>query len=150
MAIKTRNEIKQWFETNDYPEQQQFWDWIDSFRHVSEMVPADKVEGISEMLEQVTTIYNQTQALLAPIVGEFDSGSVKSILIPENSIYAGMYIYNDSGHDCEFSITNNGEGYWEQMVMPTAGKESQERRIFGPATILITCISGNAAYKIFR
>lgn len=37
MAVQTRNQLKQWFETGDYPTQQQFWDWLDSFVHLSEI-----------------------------------------------------------------------------------------------------------------
>lgn len=36
MAIRSRDTLKQWFETGDYPSQEQFWDWIDSFVHKNE------------------------------------------------------------------------------------------------------------------
>lgn len=47
MAIQTRDQLKQWFETGDYPTQAQFWDWLDSFVHKNEFtttsIPDDLV-----------------------------------------------------------------------------------------------------------
>lgn len=36
MAIESRATIKSWFETGDFPTQEQFWAWIDSFYHKNE------------------------------------------------------------------------------------------------------------------
>jgi hypothetical protein len=36
MAVQSRQTIKSWFETGDYPTQEQFNDWIDSFYHKNE------------------------------------------------------------------------------------------------------------------
>lgn len=38
MAVQTRDQLKQWFETGDFPTQQQFWDWLDSYVHKNEFV----------------------------------------------------------------------------------------------------------------
>lgn len=37
MSIVARDTIKQWFETGDFPTQQQFWDWLDSYVHKDEL-----------------------------------------------------------------------------------------------------------------
>jgi len=37
--------IFSWFETGDYPTQQQFWDTFSSFWHKSEKIPATAIEG---------------------------------------------------------------------------------------------------------
>ena len=50
MAIQATNTIKQWFRTGLKPTQQQFWDWLDSFRHKDDKIPAADVEGIDELL----------------------------------------------------------------------------------------------------
>lgn len=36
MAVKSRDILKTYFETGDFPTQEQFWDWLDSFVHVTE------------------------------------------------------------------------------------------------------------------
>jgi hypothetical protein len=51
MAIKNRNTLKTWFETGDYPTQQQFWDWLDSYLHLQDdKLPIDNVEGLRALL----------------------------------------------------------------------------------------------------
>jgi hypothetical protein len=50
MAVQTLNTLKNWFRTGLKPSQQQFWDWLDSFRHKNDKVPVADVEGIDELL----------------------------------------------------------------------------------------------------
>ncbi|SDE81868.1 hypothetical protein SAMN05421544_1371, partial [Riemerella columbipharyngis] len=45
-----RNTIKQWFKNGLKPTQEQFWAWIDSFWHKDEKIPANQVDGLSEIL----------------------------------------------------------------------------------------------------
>lgn len=42
--MKTKQEIKQFFENGDIPNQEQFWEWQDSYWHKDEEIPADKVD----------------------------------------------------------------------------------------------------------
>lgn len=41
--MKTKQEIKNFFENGDIPNQEQFWEWQDSYWHKDEEIPADKV-----------------------------------------------------------------------------------------------------------
>lgn len=50
MAIVNLNAIKNWFKTGLKPNQEQFWDMLDSLRHKNEKVPAADVEGIDDLL----------------------------------------------------------------------------------------------------
>jgi hypothetical protein len=50
MAVTPINTIKNWFKTGLEPTQEQFWDWLDSFRHKSEKVPVADIEGIDQLL----------------------------------------------------------------------------------------------------
>ncbi|MEO6176931.1 MAG: hypothetical protein ABIP27_17390 [Flavobacterium circumlabens] len=54
MAIQSLNTIKNWFKTGLIPTQSQFWDTWDSFRHRSEQIPVDEVDGINELLQNKT------------------------------------------------------------------------------------------------
>jgi hypothetical protein len=51
MAKQTLNTIKNWFRTLKKPTQSQFWDTWDSFWHKDENIPASKIEGLSEGLQ---------------------------------------------------------------------------------------------------
>ncbi len=50
MAQQSRDQLKQWFETGDYPTQQQFWDWLDSFVHNSDSISLAQVAGLIALL----------------------------------------------------------------------------------------------------
>ncbi|TPG41967.1 hypothetical protein [Flavobacterium pectinovorum] len=50
MAIETLKTIKSWFKTGLKPTQAQFWSTWDSFRHKSEKVPVEDIEGIENLL----------------------------------------------------------------------------------------------------
>lgn len=51
MAKQTLNTIKNWFRTHMKPTQTQFWDVWDSFWHKDDNIPASKVEGLPEALQ---------------------------------------------------------------------------------------------------
>jgi len=42
--MKSKQELKQYFENNDIPKQEEFWEWQDSYWHKDEKIPADKVD----------------------------------------------------------------------------------------------------------
>jgi hypothetical protein len=42
--MKSKQEIKKFFENGDIPNQEQFWDWQDSYWHKDEKIPSDKVD----------------------------------------------------------------------------------------------------------
>ncbi len=45
-----RNTLKQWFSNGKKPNQEQFWEWIDSFWHKDEKIPQSNVEGLNTSL----------------------------------------------------------------------------------------------------
>ena len=57
MPIQRRNTLKSWFETGDYPTQDQFWDWQDSFFHLLEdKLLIDNVDGLRKLLNEKADI----------------------------------------------------------------------------------------------
>jgi hypothetical protein len=50
MSARDRNTLKGWFETNDYPNQNQFWDWLDSFWNKFETISMSAIEGLTSAL----------------------------------------------------------------------------------------------------
>ena len=51
MAKQSINTLKQWFETGDYPTQQQFWDWLDSFFHLDAELQISNIQNLETILE---------------------------------------------------------------------------------------------------
>lgn len=65
MPIQERNKLKSWFETGDYPTQQQFWDLIDSFIHKQEdPIDIDTINGLRSLLNNKAD-YEALQSHLA-------------------------------------------------------------------------------------
>ena len=56
MAVVNINTIKNWFKTGMIPTQAQFWSVFDSYRHKDDKVPVAEVEGINELLAQVSSV----------------------------------------------------------------------------------------------
>ncbi|MBB6371508.1 hypothetical protein [Chryseobacterium shigense] len=42
--MKTKQELKQFFENGDIPVQEQFWEWQESYWHKNEKIPSDKLD----------------------------------------------------------------------------------------------------------
>ena len=62
MSLQPIDTLKSWFETGDYPTQQQFWDLIDSFIHKDQGITVADVDGLTELL-QAKADANQMQSL---------------------------------------------------------------------------------------
>lgn len=48
-------QIKQWFQTEKFPTQQQFYDWLESFDHKTDMLPIDRITGLKDMLQSINS-----------------------------------------------------------------------------------------------
>ena len=63
--IQTRQILKQWFKKYAYPTEQQFWDWLDSYWHKDDSIPASQIEGLQQVVNGVTQgindVLNQKQ-----------------------------------------------------------------------------------------
>lgn len=45
------NTLKKWFSNFKKPNQEQFWEWIDSFWHKSEQIPMSSIDGLDRIIE---------------------------------------------------------------------------------------------------
>lgn len=50
MAKTARNTIKTWFETGDFPTQEQFWNWLDSFWHKDDQLGISNIDQLTSIL----------------------------------------------------------------------------------------------------
>lgn len=60
------NTIFSWFETGDFPTQQQFQATFSSFFHKDEDIPAEKIQGLSQMFQGVATSESVTNHIQDP------------------------------------------------------------------------------------
>lgn len=78
---RTKEELKQFFENGDKPNQEQFWDWQDSYWHKDELIPKEKINGLTE-------VYKPYKNFVA-LFNQFGSGT-PTLTILENNL---GYIY---------------------------------------------------------
>jgi len=71
MAKQSIEQLKQWFETGDYPTQAQFWDWLDSFIHKDDQLTVDNIQNLTTILSQKA----EASALLL----------ITPVLLPQNT-----------------------------------------------------------------
>ncbi len=45
-----RNTLREWFEIGDFPTQEQFYNWFDSFWHKDDTIPYDSVYGLEDVI----------------------------------------------------------------------------------------------------
>jgi hypothetical protein len=48
--MTTKDTLKQWFKNGKKPDEQQFWEWMDSYWHKGEKIPIDIIEDINNIL----------------------------------------------------------------------------------------------------
>jgi hypothetical protein len=48
-TVTPKSTIKSWFETGDKPTQEQFWNFMDSYWHKSELIPATSITGLATL-----------------------------------------------------------------------------------------------------
>lgn len=63
--MATKQTIKGWFSNGKKPTQEQFWTWIESYRHSDEKLILEDVQGLSEVInnkaEQLEVINIQNE-----------------------------------------------------------------------------------------
>jgi hypothetical protein len=63
MSKQSLNSLKNWFKTGLKPTQAQFWDWLDSFWHKDEAIPLEKIEGLTELLNDSVSLTQLSSGL---------------------------------------------------------------------------------------
>ena len=56
MAITDKNTIYSWFQTDDFPTEEQFRATWDSFWHKSESIPMSSIMGLNQLFQQTATV----------------------------------------------------------------------------------------------
>lgn len=90
--VQSVEQLKQWFEQGDYPTQQQFWDWLDSFVHKNDNLQMEQIAGLVNALAQKLDLSDLSDLLPVVLIGQnnytVDAGfHITAIkVIPDGSI----------------------------------------------------------------
>lgn len=94
--MKTKEELKLYFENGDKPTQEQFWQWMDSYWHKDEKITQDS----TEYYERVIPF----------LINDNLQGSAIQLFIPKNTkkIINGAYLYSGMSYQIIKVIFNEG------------------------------------------
>lgn len=94
--MTTKEKLKLYFEKGDYPTQNQFWEWMDSYWHKEEKIPQDSVETF----EKVIPLFDEDN-FIGPGIELTIPLNVKKILI-------SAYLYEGFNYQIAKVIFNEG------------------------------------------
>lgn len=93
MPVVNTNTIKEWFRTLKKPTEDQFWAWLDSFRHKWEKVPMNDVDGLPKALRDKADLVNGIvpEEQLPFSIKTSEVLAIGAISASENSVSVGLH-----------------------------------------------------------
>jgi len=93
MAAVDINIIKEWFKNLKKPTQEQFWAWLDSFRHKWEKVPLDDVDGLTSALQQKADLVNGVvpESQLPFTINTNEVIAIGAIAVTANNVHISLH-----------------------------------------------------------
>lgn len=92
MATTDKNTIYSWFQTDDFPTEEQFRATWDSFWHKSESIPMGQIQGLNQMFVNTATVaqlnakadVDHTHPDLEDYINDLQSGLDSQVIVNEN------------------------------------------------------------------
>lgn len=146
MAKQTIAQLKQWFRTNLYPTQSQFYDWFDSYLHKDDAIPMAKVTGLVEMLQTINN-NNTSEGSIPPIV----LAGTNTCTIPAGTKVDSIIIIDTQEAVISLGTTNGANDLIQDVSVEPPHLEVEWTRYF-PAQqdIYFTGMNTTTVIKIYR
>lgn len=109
MAIVSDNTLKQSFQHGDKPDQDNYWNFIDSKWSKNEMIPIEKVQNLLQILNQLGS---NTW---------FTANANFSVLVPAMSTFAGITIISNAALNINIGTTSGGNEIADSMPIKSGG-----------------------------
>lgn len=135
MAIQSRTTLKNWFLTGLKPLQSQFHDWIDSFWHKDEEIPAASITGLNDALAEI------------PPIIEISSTDSASANIPAGKLLDCIAIVVDSNETVKIGTTAGGDDIETAQIVAAFPRVVSISAYFKTATTIY--FTGTATIKIY-
>jgi hypothetical protein len=146
MAVQNINQLKQWFKTGDKPTQQQFYDWLDSFRHRSETVAISEVDELPTVLQNKADVV--TVNYLLPVMLPYNEFAWKA---SAGTLIEKILIISDVDLIVNIGTSNEGNEIAEGVeVNHGYGIVTVDYFIRTDTTIYFTGVTSNTIIKIYR
>ncbi len=145
MAKQSIEQLKQWFETGDYPTQAQFWDWLDSFIHKDDQLTVENIQSLSTILSQKAQA--SALQLITPVLLPQNT---TQWIAPAGTLIEGIMFITNGSKNIKVGISPEGE---EIIFL----QEINTKAIFRPdficdiaTTIYFSGVGSNTIIKILR
>jgi len=119
MATQSIATLKNWFKTGLKPLQQQFWDWLDSFRHVSVKITFNDLDNdLQNTINAAALPANKIVLPLATYSYNILAGlTINGILFEDATNPADIKVGNVAGGEQIYNANNSVNGYCLQSGM---------------------------------
>lgn len=145
MAKQSIEQLKQWFESGDYPTQAQFWDWLDSFIHKDDQLTVENIQNLSTILSQKAEA--SALQLITPVLLPQNT---TQWVAPAGTLIEGIVFMTSGSKNIKVGISPEGE---EIIFL----QEITTKAIFRPdficdieTTIYFSGVGSNTIIKILR
>jgi hypothetical protein len=140
MAIQPINTIKAWFVTGAKPLQNQFWDWLDSFRHRSEAI---KFTDLDAALQNDINSISGFPITLAP--------GTASWVAPVDMVIELVRVYDPAPITFRMGTTPAGSEVWEDQNITSVNRLlRQDIDATAATTYYFTGVTVNTVIKIYK
>ena len=101
--VVSKESLKTYFENGDVPDEQDFWEWQDSYWHKNENIPTQKIDGLNEVIANAgKNIYNTNGTLNSPRTVNTAGNPLNITGLPDKSsdaTFNRMRVQNESGQE---------------------------------------------------
>lgn len=142
--IRDIQQLKSWYEEYDYPTQEQFWDWLDSFIHKNEGIAFDDVKGLAEYInERNDALLEQVNKIVVEAVEKLQLERRIALTMERDMqiipIGEPMTIYKAKGRNvAKLEIKANDDAVTEWTEIPLGAETAVELDGISDARIRIT------------
>ena len=146
MPVVTKDTLKTYFETGDYPTQQQFTNLIDSLRHVNDPI------AFADLAEEVITAINNAADSTgnAPIVTE---PGATTVTIPHGTLIDLVVVLNSVGVIFSAGWSDGGTDVIDNFQIPD-NKSVISTIIYNRAdehgTLYLNGVTGGTVVKLYK
>ena len=146
MAKQSINTLKAWFETGDYPTQQQFWDWLDSFIHKDDALDISNVDGLEDALI-LKADASQITALINAVL--LNAGTT-SWLVPAGTLIEMFLIIAPTTINFSVGTTEGGQEVIETYEVAVWSVYDKNVYFAAATTIYFGGVAEDTIIKIFK
>jgi len=146
MPIESIDQLKQYFETNDYPTQQQFWNWLESFIHKNDGIAIADVAGLVTALN-----LKADKTALEILQPKLLAAGVAFWVVPAGTLVEMFLFIEATSITVKCGTTLGGNDIFEDYTFDAGGGIYDIKKFFAAeTTIYFTGLTLNTITKIFK